>query len=149
MPTPCLQNSKLYSSKLQIKVTDPNIITIMVKNKANNNPLLPKIIRDKLWLTVSLQGCSHIIQRKSNTMKSQHDQMLMFYHGQEPRHPIQIKLLCDGASFYLYMCDSTQSAVASESKDQSSTSILTLKSTLTLDLNAFRTWREKQWKIHY
>jgi len=103
----------------------------MVKSK----PLLPKIIRDELRMTVALQGYSHLIQGKGRTIKSQYDQMFIFYHGQKPNRPSQIKLLCDGAASYRDMYESSQSAVTSKSPDLSSTSILTLKSSLTLDLN--------------
>ena len=86
-------------------------------------------------MTVALQGYSRLIQGKGRTMKSQYDQMIIFYHGQKPNRPSQIKLLCNGAASYRDMYESTQSAVTSKSQDLSSTSILTLKSTLTLDLN--------------
>ena len=131
-----IQNRKLFLHKLRIKVADPNIATIMVKNKAKNKPFLPKIIRDELRFTVALQGCSYAIQGKGRTMKSQYDQMLMFYQGQELHHPSQIQLLCDCTVSYRNMHDSTQSKVNSKSKDQSSAFIVTLKITLTLDINA-------------
>ena len=66
----------------------------MVKSK----PLLPKIFSDELRMTNALQVHSHLIQVKGYTMNSQHDQMLMFYHSQDPNRPLQIKLLCDGAA---------------------------------------------------
>lgn len=69
-------------------------------------------------------------------MKIQHDQMIMFYHGQEPNRLSQIKLIGDGVASYYCMCDLTQSSVANKSQDMSSASILTLKSNLTLDHNA-------------
>ena len=103
----------------------------MVKSK----PLLHNTICDELRMTVALQGFSHLIQGKGRTMKSQYDQMFIFYHGQKPNRPSQIKLLCDGAASYRDIYDSTQSVVTSESTDQSSKSIITLKTTLTLDLN--------------
>ena len=66
-------------------------------------------------MTDAFQGCSHHIQGKGRTMKSQCDQMLILYHGQEPNRPSQIKLLCDGAASYHEMRNSTQSVVSSES----------------------------------
>ena len=68
-------------------------------------------------------------------MKSQYDQMFIFYHGQKSNRPSQIKFLCDGAASYRDIYDSTQSAVTSRSTYQSFKSILTLNSNLTLDLN--------------
>ena len=78
---------------------------------------MPKIIQDKLRLTVASQGHSHLIQGKVRTMKIQHDQIPMFYHDQEPHRPSQIKLLCDGAESYRNIHDSIQRKLTSESKD--------------------------------
>ena len=76
---------------------------IFLKSK----PPLPNIIRDELRMTIALQGQSHFIQGKGRTMKSQCDQMIMFYHGQKPNRPNQIKLLRDGTASYRCVCDST------------------------------------------
>ena len=103
----------------------------MVKSK----PLLHNTICDELRMTVALQGFSPLIQGKGRTMKSQYDHMFILYHSQKPNRPSQIKLPCDGAASYRDVYDSTQSVVTSKSIDQSSKSILTLKTTLTLDLN--------------
>ena len=69
-------------------------------------------------------------------MKSQSDQIIIFYHDQEPNRPSQIKLLCDEAESYRDMSYSIQSAVTRKYQDLSSASIFTLKITLALDLNA-------------
>ena len=90
----------------------------MVKNKTKNKLLLPKNIRDDLLLTIVLQGNIHLIQDKGRAMKSQHDQMIMFYHGYEPFRSSEIKLLCDGVASYRSMFDSTQSKVTRKSKDE-------------------------------
>ena len=103
----------------------------MVKSKQ----LLPKAIRDELRMTVALHGYSHLVQGKGRTTTSQYDHMYIFYHGLEPNRPSQVKMLCDGAAVYRDLYDSTQVTVTSKAVNQPSKSILTLKSSLSRDLN--------------
>ena len=84
----------------------------------------------------TLKGYSQLIQGKGRTIKHQYNQMFIFYYGQKSHRPIQIKMLCDGTATYHDLYSSSQIVVTSKSIDQSTTSLLTLKPSLSRDLNS-------------
>ena len=104
----------------------------MVKTKKIT---LPKHIWDELKMTCALQGFSCLLQGNSKTIKLQHDEMYIFYHGQLPNRPSQIKMLCNGTATYRDLYDSSQILVKNKSANSPSTSVLTVKPSLSLDLN--------------
>ena len=104
----------------------------MVKTKKT---ILPKLIRDELKMTCALQGHSRVIQGNSKTIKHQHDEMCMFYHGQLPNRPSQIKMLTNGTATHRDLYDSSQVVATTKSANSPSSSVLTLKPNLSLDLN--------------
>ena len=104
----------------------------MVKTK---NSILPKHIRDELKMTCALQGFSRLLQGNSKTTKLQWDEMFIFYHGQLPNRPSQIKMLANGTATYRDLYDSSQVVVTTKSANSPPSSVLTLKPNLSLDLN--------------
>ena len=72
-----------------------------VKNKKmKTSTKLPKLVRDELQMTCALQDYSKMEQGKGKSLTQQHGFMHIFFHGKDPTHLSQIKLLCDGVGCY-------------------------------------------------
>eukprot|EP00548_Thalassiothrix_antarctica_P015743 CAMPEP_0194166986 /NCGR_PEP_ID=MMETSP0154-20130528/2433_1 /TAXON_ID=1049557 /ORGANISM="Thalassiothrix antarctica, Strain L6-D1" /LENGTH=427 /DNA_ID=CAMNT_0038877803 /DNA_START=367 /DNA_END=1647 /DNA_ORIENTATION=- len=61
--------------------------------------------------------------------------MATFYHGREPNHPSQIKLLCSASYTYRRLFDTTSSIATKKTDTTSSVSSITLKTELSRDKN--------------
>ena len=86
-------------------------------------------------MTCALQGFSRLIEGRSRIMKHQYDELFIFYHGQSLNRPSQIKILSNGTATYRDLYDSSQHVVTKKSEISQSSSVLTLKSSLSLDQN--------------
>ena len=71
----------------------PKVAKIKRTKKKVVKPL-PKKIRDELILCCALKGYNTLAVGKSKRLKDQYKTMATFYHGRQPNHPSQIKLLC-------------------------------------------------------
>ena len=81
----------------------------------------------------ALNGFSTLKCGNTKQMKDQHVDMSSFYHGVKPNYPSQISLLCNASYSYRALFDSTFSVATQKSDDSTSTSISTLKKSLTRD----------------
>ena len=99
---------------------------------------VPKTIRDELRMAVALKGYSSIREGSGKTLKQQMDSLYQFFHGQEPTHPSQLRLLCNGGYPYSEFYESSSKVATKKSSTANDTSSLVLKQSLSLD--RFRTY---------
>lgn len=70
--------------------------------------LLPKMIINELRLTCALKEYSRVKKGKSIRLAYQHLCVGVWYHGEAPNHPLQIKLLADTYVNYIDLYDEVQ-----------------------------------------
>jgi hypothetical protein len=99
---------------------------------------VPKTIRDELRMAIALKGYSSIREGSGKTLKQQMDLLYQFFHGQEPTHPSQLRLLCNGGYPYNEFYESSSKVATKKSSTANDTSSLVLKQSLSLD--RFRTY---------
>ena len=110
----------------------------MPKGKKKNSKMKttkknPKLIRDELQMTCALQGYSKIKQGEGKLLTQQHGFMHIFFHGKEPTHPSQIKLLCDGVGCYNQFFDEALYIAKSKTSTLKGVNSIFLKENLTKD----------------
>ncbi len=94
---------------------------------------IPKSIRDELKMCIVLKGYSSIREGSGKTLKQQMDTLYQFFHGEEPTHPSQLKLLCNGGYPYNEFYESISKVATTKSSSANDTSSLVLKQSLSLD----------------
>jgi hypothetical protein len=88
---------------------------------------VPKRIHDELRMTIALKVYSSIREGSRKTLKQQMDLLYQFFHGQEPTHPSQLKMLCNGSYLYSDVYKSSSKVVTTKSSTANDTSLLVLK----------------------
>jgi hypothetical protein len=88
---------------------------------------VPKTIRSELRMAIALKGYSSIREGSGKTLKQQMDLLYQFFHGQEPTHPSQFKMLCNGAYLYSDFYKSSSKVATRKSSTANDTSSLVLK----------------------
>ena len=108
----------------------PKVAKIKRTKKKVVKPL-PKKIRNELTLCCALKGYNTLAICKSQRLKDQYKTMATFYHGRQPNHPSQIKLLCAASYTYRRLFNTTTSIALKKIDTTSSISPITLKTELT------------------
>ena len=105
------------------------------KGKTKKPIALPKLIRDELRMSCVLKGFSKMKCGQAKRLSDQYVEMQGFYHGIEPSHPSQIKLLSDNHINYRDMYDEITVTSTHKSDNINSTHKYRLKKLLTQDLS--------------
>ena len=103
------------------------------KGKRKKATPLPKYIRDELRMTCALHGYSAMKCGGGKKLVTQYDEMNTFYHGKEPTHPSQIRLLSSASSPYCLLFDQSTSIATKKRDDMASISQYALKQIVSLD----------------
>ena len=119
------------------EIITPSLFIMSGKRKVKTkkpNPL-PKNIRDEIRMSCVLKGFSKMKCGQAKRLVDQYDEMQQFYHGYEPSHPSQIKLLSEAHINYRDMYDEITVPSIQKSDNINSTHKYRLKKILTQDLS--------------
>ena len=94
---------------------------------------LPKGIRDELRMTCALKGYSAIKCGGGKKLTQQYSNIEKNYHGKEPNHPSQIKLLSEASLSYSCLYDTVSHSATKKKDDKNTITRYKLKQSLTLD----------------
>ena len=81
----------------------------------------------------AIRGLSSIQDGASKKLITQYDEMEQFFHGKEPSHPSQVRLLSEASSPYHLLFDEVHSVATKKNASVSNTTRFVLKDILSLD----------------